>query len=516
MPTSLIRSADSLDGLAPLAEALADPTRRRILAVLTREGHVYPTTLASVLGTRPTALSHHLAWLHRAGLVVAVREGRLLRQQLSSARLRQALLDLGGLSPAGPPEVVATPSSTVEVESGSSSRSEPEIRHAPSRIPSSHPHHQPRNLTAQQREAFRRTATLSRLAKSASLAGTGPEPLHEINVPTYAPLDLMPALPGRGLRSLSLFSGGGGLDLGFARAGMRHVASYELLQDAADTLQKAHPDWQVFGGEAGNVNTVAWGQWKGEVDVLHGGPPCQPFSVAGRQRGELDPRDGWPAYVRAVRAVRPLAFVAENVPALASKKFAAYVGQVITGPLSRDYTIIPLLLRSEDFGVPQTRRRVVWVGFRRRKDAARFLAPTPTHGWGSDRQLAPGLARTPGVREALGLPDIGFDCLSPTIRSTLTGPRHTTSILNSTAAQRVFESLRVWPNGVALTRERARAFVAANGHFRLSVPDVALLQGFPDDWPFMGATYMQLGQIGNAVPPPMAYAVASSVAAALA
>jgi len=320
VPTSLISSADSLDGLAPLAEALADPTRRRILAVLTREGHVYPTTLASVLGTRPTALSHHLAWLHRAGLVVAVREGRLLRQQLSSARLRQALLDLGGLSPAGPPEVVATPSSTVEVESGSSSRSEPEIRHAPSRIPSSHPYHQPRNLTAQQREAFRRTATLSRLAKSASLAGTGPEPLHEINVPTYAPLDLMPALPDRGLRSLSLFSGGGGLDLGFARAGMRHVASYELLQDAADTLQKAHPDWQVFGGEAGNVNTVAWGQWKGEVDVLHGGPPCQPFSVAGRQRGELDPRDGWPAYVRAVRAVRPLAFVAENVPALASKK----------------------------------------------------------------------------------------------------------------------------------------------------------------------------------------------------
>jgi len=54
---------------------------------------------------------------------------------------------------------------------------------------------------------------------------------------------------------------------------------------------------------------------------------------AGRQQGELDPRDGWPAFVRAVRAVRPLAFVAENVPALASRKFAAYVEQVITGPL---------------------------------------------------------------------------------------------------------------------------------------------------------------------------------------
>jgi DNA (cytosine-5)-methyltransferase 1 len=516
VPTPPLGLADSLDGLAPLAEALADPTRRRILAVLASEGHVYPTTLATVLGTRPTALSHHLAWLHRAGLVVAVREGRRLRQQLATARLRQALLGLSGLNattqgvtaePSAPARTVAQKAPQPVVSTA---------RHAPSRIPSSHPHHQPRDLSAQQREAFRRTATLSRLAKTAALAGKGPEPLHEINVPTYSPRKLMPVLPGQGLRTLSLFSGGGGLDLGFARAGMTHVASYELLQDAADTLQKAHPEWQVFGGAAGNVNNVAWGQWKGEVDVLHGGPPCQPFSVAGRQRGELDPRDGWPAYVQAVRAVRPLAFVAENVPALASKKFAAYVGQVITGPLSRDYTIFPLLLRSEDFGVPQTRRRVVWVGFRRRKDAARYVPPAPSHGWGRDGQPAPGLLRTPGVREALGLPDIGFDCLSPTIRSTLTGPRHTTSILNSTAAQRVFESLQVWPNGVALTRERARAFVAANEHFRLSVPDVALLQGFPDDWPFMGATYMQLGQIGNAVPPPMAYAVASSVAAALA
>ena len=73
-----------------------------------------------------------------------------------------------------------------------------------------------------------------------------------------------------------------------------------------------------------------------------------------------------------------------------------------------------------------------------------------------------------------------------------------------------------WPNGVARSREEARAFVPANGHFRLAVPDVAILQGFPEEWPLAGATYMKLGQIGNAVPPPMAYALASSVADALA
>ncbi|MCL3863004.1 DNA (cytosine-5-)-methyltransferase [Actinotalea sp. K2] len=487
-------SSDALETLAPLAQALAEPTRRRVLAVLARDGHAYPGELAVELGLAPTALSHHLTWLRRAGLTVAVLEGRRRRHLLSSDDLQAMLRELSPAATGG----------------GS------ETRYAPSRIPSSHPHHQPRDLTAQQREAFRRTATLSRLAKTAALAGEGPEPIHDVNVPKLSAHDLMPERSPNGLRALSLFSGGGGLDLGFARAGMAHVASFELMQDAANTLQKAHPDWQVFGGPEGDVGRVNWKAWRDQVEVLHGGPPCQPFSVAGRQRGQLDPRDGWPAYVRAVRAVRPLAFVAENVPALASKKFADYVEQTITGPLGRDYTIVRLLLRAEEFGVPQTRRRVVWVGFRRRRDAARYEPPAPTHAWVPDGEPPVGLPRTLGVREALGLPDIGFDALSPTIRSTLTGPRHTTSILNSTAAQRVFAQLQIWPNGVAPTRERARAFVAANGHFRLSVPDVALLQGFPDDWPFQGATYMQLGQIGNAVPPPMAYAVASSVAAALA
>ncbi|RJK92516.1 DNA (cytosine-5-)-methyltransferase [Vallicoccus soli] len=514
---------DGLAPLAPLGEALADGTRRRVLTILVRDGRAYPSVMARELGVSRTALSHHLNELRSNGLVVSTREGRRQRQELSSLELRRALHDLVSVdgSTAGHGQLQAQdPLTRAESPIGSiSPADEPHdprpVLLVPSRIASTHPHHEPRALTAEQRAAFRQIARLSRSTKAAALAGTGARPLHEVNQPALRPVDLMPETPRRGLQALSLFSGGGGLDLGFHRAGFAHVASFELLQDAAATLQKAHPDWQVFGGAAGDVGEVDWRSWRDQVDVLHGGPPCQPFSVAGRQRGQLDPRDGWPAFVRAVRAVRPLAFVAENVPALTSRKFAAYVEQVITGPLSRDYTITRMLLRSEDFGVPQTRRRVVWVGFRRRRQAARYTPPSPTHAWTPPGEPPSGLPRTMGVREALGLPDIGFDCLSPTIRSTLTGPRHTTSILNSTAAQRVFERLQVWPNGVAPDRERARAFVAANGHFRLAVPDVALLQGFPEDWPFQGATYMQLGQIGNAVPPPMAYAVAQSMAAAL-
>ena len=391
-------------------------------------------------------------------------------------------------------------------------------RLVPSLIPPAGPHHRPRPLTAAQRQIFRERSAASRAARNASLRGEGPAPLHEVNVPRLQPVELMPQAPRRQLRALSLFSGGGGLDIAFERAGFDHAASYELLEDAAATLVKARPDWEVHGGADGDVTGVDWRRWRGEVDVVHGGPPCQPFSNAGRQQGRDDVRDMWPAFVDCVRRVRPAAFVAENVPALASAKFSTYVREHILEPLESRYRIQMLTLRAEDFGVPQVRRRVVFIGFARARDANRFTAPQPTHRWGPSGQAVAhhdGLTRCMGAREALGLPDIGFDALAPTIRSSLTGPRHTTSVLNSVAAQRAFARLEIWPNGVAPTREQARRFVAANGHFRLAVPDVAVLQGFPEDWPLMGATYMQLGQLGNAVPPPLGWAVARAVGNAL-
>ena len=121
-----------------------------------------------------------------------------------------------------------------------------------------------------------------------------------------------------------------------------------------------------------------------------------------------------------------------------------------------------------------------------------------------------------GAREALGLPGIGYDALAPTIRSTLTGPRHTTSILSSVSAQKLWAELQIWPNGVSATREKAHQFVSPNEHFRLSVADCSILQGFPEEWRFYGPVYKALGQVGNSVAPPMAYRVATAIAQALA
>jgi len=391
--------------------------------------------------------------------------------------------------------------------------------------------HQGWKISEEKREVYRECSKASSRAKAQALRGEGSEPIHPINVPRLNPEHLMPQLAGNGLRSLSLFSGGGGLDLGFDRAGFTHFASYDTLEATGTTLDNVRPNWKVFSGVEGDVTKVDWRQYCGLVDVIQGGPPCQPFSVAGRQKGKEDSRDMFPEFVRAVLEIEPIVFVAENVTALVGKKFSQYVRDIIERPLSQNYTLSRFILTAPSFGIPQVRKRVFFVGFRDERIAANYRSPLPTHYWHhftvnkstphvqldlfSLIDQTESLQRCLGVREALGLPDIGYDALSPTIRSSLTGPRHTTSVLSSVSAQKVWEKLQIWPNGVAPNREQARLFVPKNNHFRLSVPDCAILQGFPDSWSISGAVYMALGQIGNAVPPPMAYQIAASVAQAL-
>jgi DNA (cytosine-5)-methyltransferase 1 len=374
------------------------------------------------------------------------------------------------------------------------------------------------DLTAEERERFRRTTMASQAAKARALSGECTAPKYPIPSPRLKAEHLMPVQPQNRFGALSLFSGGGGLDIGFDRAGFDHIASFELREDAATVLRAARPHWTVYGGPDGDVCHVDWRKYGGMVDVLHGGPPCQPFSHAGYQSGASDVRDMFPHLVRAVQSIKPRVFVAENVPGLATKKFDEYVQKTIYLSLSGSYTIRMFTLEAANFGVPQRRRRVWFVGFRDRTDAERFQIPTATHSVERipvDRLPFEGLPLTMGARQALGLADTGYDAVAPTLRSGLTGPRHTTSVVNSVTALSHWSKLGIWPNGVAADREKASAFVAANGHFRLSIPDCMLLQGFPADWPIRGPVYKALGLIGNSVAPPMGYRVAIAVAHSL-
>lgn len=373
----------------------------------------------------------------------------------------------------------------------------------------------PYDLTEEQRDRYRETSVRSKLRKEALLRGYREDLAQAARGigNRLDPNDLMPRLEPNGFTCLSLFSGGGGLDLGFERAGFDHAAAFELLDVCGETLRTNRPQWNVrTGAVAGDVRAASFRPLRG-VDVVHGGPPCQPFSIAGKQAGADDPRNMWPQFVRCVLETRPRAFVAENVPGMLDRKFEGFVREHIQAPLERDYTIIKFRLSAHDFGVPQARRRVFFVGFREARDAARWAEPEPTHG-DVDTLFGPVLPRNM-ARKSLGLPEIGVDAVAPTLRSGFTGPRNTTGVVNSKASLAAWNDLRIWPNGVQHTRGKAAAYPPENGHFRMSVGDCALLQGFPEDWRFSGAVYQALGQIGNSVCPPVAYSVARQVARAL-
>jgi DNA (cytosine-5)-methyltransferase 1 len=304
--------------------------------------------------------------------------------------------------------------------------------------------------------------------------------------------------PGRSrLSAASIFSGGGGLDLGFELAGFSHVVSCDILPRACETLLAARPSWNVVCRDAREVDWDAF-----RADVLHGGPPCTPYSTAGWHLGHLDGRDMLPVFVDAVLACRPRAYVMENVAGICGGKFQAHLEGEFGRLRRAGYSLASAVLDAAGFGVPQRRCRAFFVGFPDPADARAFAWPVPS-----------GVAV--GAREALGLEPGEADGPAPTIRSGLTGPRHTTSVLSSASAARAWRSLGLWPNGVQRSREEADRYPAPDGTRRLSVAECALLQGFPEDWPFQGASYMRLGLIGNSVPPPLARSVASAVAAAL-
>lgn len=357
--------------------------------------------------------------------------------------------------------------------------------------------HIPWDITDERREAYAVSSRLSQLARKQAERRASERPQANLSI-RYEPNEEMPQLQANGVRVLSLFSGGGGLDLGFDRSGFEHVASYDILDFAGDTLRHNKPDWAVFSGKDGDVTRVDWRKYKGKVDLLHGGPPCQPFSIAGRRNGQLDGRDMFPEFLRAVHAIQPRAFIIENVLGFLSQKFSGYRDRILQ-ELSSEYSLSSFVLSAKDFGVPQDRRRAIIVGSLRKSERS------------FDAALIPTSTIKRGVRSALGLDETGFDGLAPTLRCTLTGPRQTTSIANSTASVAKWAELGIWPHGVSPSRSLAASFPTRDGTYRLCVEECQVLQGFPLSWQFQGAVYQRLGLIGNSVCPPVAYWLGRSI-----
>lgn len=308
------------------------------------------------------------------------------------------------------------------------------------------------------------------------------------------------------LTSLEVCAGAGGQALGLEAAGFGHAALVEIDMDAAQTLARNRPHWLVHQKD---IRDIEGRNFRG-IDLLSGGVPCPPFSVAGHQLGSEDERDLFPEAVRLVRESRPAAVMLENVRGLASPRFDSYRAAIQAQLASMGYESDWRVINASDHGVPQLRPRFILVAMKSRA-FARFRWPDASS---ATTTVADKIADLMGSEGWPGLAKwrVEADRIGPTL---VGGSRkHGGPDLGPTRAREQWLKLRVDGRGIAdspPTKKHARNHLP-----RLTLQMTARIQGFPDEWEFFGRKTSAYRQIGNAFPPPVAAAVGRSIGAALA
>jgi DNA (cytosine-5)-methyltransferase 1 len=301
------------------------------------------------------------------------------------------------------------------------------------------------------------------------------------------------------LTTLELCAGGGGQALGLEQAGLEHAALVELDGYACQTLRMNRPGWDVIQQD---LNKFDGAVFKG-VDLISGGLPCPPFSIAGKQLGENDERNLFPVLLRLVDQIRPRAIMIENVRGILEPAFFEYRHRIASGLRKLGYTTGWNLMNACDFGVPQLRPRVVLVAIEKRS-ANYFCWPeggiTPKTVGETLYDLMAGrgwMRAGAWKREAASI--------APTIVGG--SHKHGGPDLGPTRARKAWAELGVDGIGIAdLAPDRD-----FRGLPKLTIEMVARIQGFPAQWQFAGRKTAAYRQVGNAFPPPFARAVAERV-----
>lgn len=378
------------------------------------------------------------------------------------------------------------------------------------------------------------------------------------------------------ISSLELFCGAGGLALGLGEAGFSHCALIEWDKDACDTIRsnikngfQPVKEWKIVQTD---VRRIDFGREYQGVSVISGGPPCQPFSLGGKHKAYNDERDMFPQAVRAVRELRPKAFVFENVKGLLRQSFSSYFNYILLQlqhPFDEkpegmrwdehlrmleeihtsidgdpDYRVIFRLLNAADFGVPQVRQRVVIVGFRRDVHAG-WSFPEPTHSkealiydkWVSGaywnrhglpqpetperlRKMIEKLRQSPPeslpwvtVRDAIcDLPDperFGSDGESMVFNHEFRKGARMYAGHSGSSLDEPSKTIKAGAHGVPGGENMV---VLDDGRIRYyTVRESARIQTFPDGYRFNGSWTESMRQIGNAVPVKLARIIGDSI-----
>jgi DNA (cytosine-5)-methyltransferase 1 len=308
------------------------------------------------------------------------------------------------------------------------------------------------------------------------------------------------------LTCLEICAGAGGQSLGLEQAGFAHSVAVEYDADACETLRLNRPKWNVVEKD---VHSFDGTPFKG-VDLLAGGVPCPPFSIAGKQLGADDERDLFPQALRLVEEAEPNAVLLENVRGLASARFNDYRQQILDRLEDLGYVPDWQLFNSSEFGVPQLRPRFILVAVKKELED-HFAWPSaikspPTVGEKLYELMAsdgwPG-AEEWATKRANGV--------GPTL---VGGSRkHGGPDLGPTRAREGWLKLGVDGRGIA--NDVPTADHPVNFTPKLTLQMTALVQGFPPEWKFYGKKTAAYRQIGNAFPPPVAKAIGLSIADAI-
>jgi len=304
--------------------------------------------------------------------------------------------------------------------------------------------------------------------------------------------------------SLEICAGAGGQALGLEQAGFEHVALVEIDALACQTLQKNRPNWNVIQMDLRQFSAK---EYKG-VDLLAGGVPCPPFSIAGKQLGQLDERDMFPEALRLVSECEPKAIMLENVRGLLDKKFKNYRGYILKRLYAMGYMCDWRLVNASDYGVSQLRPRAVLVALKREyfeyfEWPPKSNVPPKTIGeLLYDEMKSLGWRHVDSWKESAN-----------SIAPTLVGgsKKHGGADLGPTRARKSWALLGVDGRGLA-DSPPVNGF---NAMPRLTLRMTALVQGFPSEWEFVGKKTPAYRQIGNAFPPPVAKAIGTSIKNAL-
>jgi DNA (cytosine-5)-methyltransferase 1 len=309
------------------------------------------------------------------------------------------------------------------------------------------------------------------------------------------------------LTSVEICAGAGGQALGLEQAGFAHEAVVELDADACETLRRNRgADWKVNQDDVANVDGRAYAG----IDLLAGGVPCPPFSIAGKQLGHDDERDLFPQALRLVEEARPRAVLLENVRGLAASRFDEYRSQVLGRLHDLGFQTWWDLVHASEHGVPQLRPRFVLVAIQS-PWAASFRWPAPSAeppptvgGLLADLMAAGGW---PGAAAWAGR----ASGIAPTIVGG--SKKHGGPDLGPTRARAAWRLLGV--DGLGVADGPPGPDVPASQPPKLTVRMVARLQGFPDWWEFAGRKTAAYRQVGNAFPPPVARALGAAIRHAL-